>query len=348
MHLHYLRELSDRFETSVLCDIAPENAAASAERFGVPKTCTDWRELLREPLDAVLVLTGGSHAPMAIEAARAGLHVLVEKPMCFSSAEGAAMVEAADDAGVTLMVAYNKRYDPAYLRFQEEAAALADRRFLRVTTLESPLQPYVAHYPLAPVSRPPEAVLERIRVESAASITAALGDADEGMRRVYHSVLLDTLVHELNAVRGLLGEPDRLDYADLSPERVTVMLRFGDLPVAIHWIDLPGIARYRMEFALYAPDRRVTLAFPSPFLRSEPSMLEIEEGDAGSTRARVSQEVTSFESGFKRELLAFHRAATEGTHPVTSGLDGLRDIALCQAIVACHRFGRPIEHPTLA
>lgn len=346
MHLHYLRELSDRFDVRVLCDIAPENAAASAERFGVPKTCTDWRELLDEPLDAVLVLTGGSHAPMAIAAARTGLHVLVEKPMCFSGAEAAAMVEAADTAGVTLMVAYNKRYDPAYLRFQQEAAALGDPRFLRVTTLESPLQPYVAHYPLAPVSRPPEDVLERIRAESAASITTALGDADEAMRRVYHSVLLDTLVHELNAVRGLLGEPDRLDYADLSPERVTVMLRFGGLPVAIHWIDLPGIARYRMEFALYAPDRRVTLAFPSPFLRSEPSMLEIEEGDTRSARARVSQEVTSYESGFKRELMAFHVAATGGTPPVTTGVDGMRDIALCQAIVACHRSGRPIEHPT--
>jgi predicted dehydrogenase len=347
MHLHYLRELSDRFEVSVLCDLAPENAAASAERFGVPRTCTDWRELLGEPLDAVLVLTGGSHAPMAIEAARAGLHVLVEKPMCFSSAEAAAMVGAADAAGVTLMVAYNKRYDPAFLRFQQEAAAIDDPRFLRVTTLESPLQPYVAHYPLAPVSRPPEAVLERIRAESAASITAALGDADEGLRKVYHSVLLDTLVHELNTVRGLLGEPDRLDYADLSPERVTVMLRFGDLPVAIHWIDLPGIARYKMEFALYAPERRVTLSFPSPFLRSEPTLLEIEEGEAGSPRARVSQEVTSYESGFKRELMAFHESVVERTPPLTSGLDGKRDIALCQAIVACYRSGRPIEHPTL-
>ena len=35
------------------------------------------------------------------------------------------------------------------------------------------------------------------------------------------------------------------------------MLRFGALPVAIHWIDLPGIARYGMEFALYAPERRL-------------------------------------------------------------------------------------------
>ena len=70
MHLHYLRELSDRFEISVLCDIAPGSAAASAERYDVRKFVTDWREMLREPIDAILVLTAGSHAPMAIEAAR--------------------------------------------------------------------------------------------------------------------------------------------------------------------------------------------------------------------------------------------------------------------------------------
>ena len=92
-------------------------------------------------------------------------------------------------------------------------------------------------------------------------------------------VLLDTLVHELNTVRGLLGEPDRLDYVDLRDNSLTAMLSFGDLPVAIHWIDLPGIARYQMEFALYAPDRRVTLSFPSPFLRNEPTTIEIEGGD---------------------------------------------------------------------
>ena len=120
--------------------------------FGVPKVCTDWRDVLREPIDAVLVLTAGSHAPMAIEAAKAGNHVLVEKPMCFSTARAQAMVDAAETAGVTLMVAYNKRYDPAYLRFQDEASALTDARLLRVTTFESPFQPYVAHYPLAPVS----------------------------------------------------------------------------------------------------------------------------------------------------------------------------------------------------
>jgi predicted dehydrogenase len=346
MHLHYLRELSDLFETSIICDLAQETAAASAERYGIPRTCTDWRDLLDEPIDAVLVLTGGSHAPMAVEAARSGKHVLVEKPMCFSTTEAAAMVGAAAEARVTLMVAYNKRYDPAYMRFQDEVSALHDPRFLRVTTLESPIPAYVRHYALAPAGQAPADVLERARREEEAGVTEAIGDAEPTLRRIYRSVLLDTLVHELNAVRGLLGEPDRLDWVDLRETTVSVMLRFGILPVAIHWIDLPGIARYKMEFAAYAPDRRVTLSFPSPFLRSAPSVLEIEGGQSGTARSLVSEEITSYESGFKRELIAFHEAARGGSPPVTTGADSAGDIALCQAIIDCHRTGRPIDHPT--
>jgi predicted dehydrogenase len=150
----------------------------------------------------------------------------------------------------------------------------------------------------------------------------------------------------LNAVRGLLGEPDRLDHVDLREGSVTVLLRFGNLPVAIHWIDLPGIARYKMEFALYAPDRRLTLSFPSPFLRSEPTTMEVEGGEIGGTRSHVSTEITSFESGFKRELIAFHDAVTSGAPPVTSGVDAMRDIALCQAIIESYRSGRPVDNPT--
>ncbi len=45
------------------------------------------------------------------------MHVFTEKPMCFSVAEGKAMVAAAEEAGVTLMVGYPKRYDLAYAKF---------------------------------------------------------------------------------------------------------------------------------------------------------------------------------------------------------------------------------------
>src|SRR5579871_2734057 len=84
MHLNYLRELSDRFELAAICDVAPEARDACAREYHIASTFSDWRELVKQPLDAVLVLTSGSHAPIAVAAAQAGKHVLVEKPMCLS------------------------------------------------------------------------------------------------------------------------------------------------------------------------------------------------------------------------------------------------------------------------
>ena len=345
MHLHYLAELAGRYEVAAVCDLDAGRARACAERYGIPAVFTDWRDLLGHPLDAVLVLTSGSHAPIAEAAARAGRHVFVEKPMCFSAGEGLAMVTAAEQAGVKLMTGYPKRYDPAFARMQEETAQAGDVRLLRVTTFESPLRPYVEHYPLLPRAPLPAEVTAGLRADTDERIRTATGAASDLERQVYEMVLLDTLVHELNTVRGLLGEPTRLEYASLAPDCVTVMLRFGTLPAVIHWIDLPGIARYAMEFALYAPDRRLRLTFPSPFLRNEPATLAIEDGTAGSARAWRTEEVTSYESGFKRELEAFHDWIVTGREPVTAGPDGLRDIALCQAIVDCHHRGVPVDDP---
>ena len=346
MHLHYLAELAGSYEVAAVCDAVPDSARACADRYRIGAVFTDWRELVAEPLDAVLVLTSGSHAPIAVAAAEAGRHVLVEKPMCFSVTEGQAMVAAAERAGRTLMVAYPKRYDPAYARFRVAAAEVAGARMLRVTTCESPLAPYVGHYPLNPRPPAPGSLAAALAAEADAAIAAAIGEADELERYVYQMVLLDTLVHEISTVRGLLGEPDSVDYVDLRHASVTVMLSFGDLPVAIHWLDLPGIARYGMEFALYGPDRRVTLTFPSPFLRNEPAVVEIQGGEPGTARSWRSEETVSYASGFKQELIAFHEAVITGQPPETTGLDGLRDIALCQAIIECHRRRAPVAHPT--
>jgi predicted dehydrogenase len=337
MHLHYLRELSDRFEIAALCDISEEVRTACGREYGVADQVGQWQELLQRELDAVMVLTSGSHAPIAIAAAKAGMHVFTEKPMCFSVAEGREMVAAADAAGVTLMVGYNKRYDPAYRRLLEEKPALKDPRLLRITTLESPIPPYVQHYNLRRGGPLPKELADSLRADDDARVAAALPDADALSRWAYRYVLLDSLVHELNAMRGLMGEPDRVDFADIRETGLTVVFTYGPVQCVLMWVDLPVIARYSMEFALYSPERRLTLAFPSPFLRSMPTLLITEEGEADSPRATRTEEVASYRESFKEELIHFHDCVTRKSEPITSGRDTLHDIALCEAIVAVHR-----------
>ncbi len=72
MHLHYLAELADRYEMVAVCDLDADSARACAGRYGIPAVFTDWRDLLGHPLDAVMVLTSGSHAPIAEAGPRSG------------------------------------------------------------------------------------------------------------------------------------------------------------------------------------------------------------------------------------------------------------------------------------
>ena len=346
MHLHFLRELRDHFEIAALCDISRDSVTANANEYGVTSLHTDWRDLLREPLDAVLILTSGSHAPIAIEAARAGLHVFVEKPMCFSVAEGLEMVAAAQQSGVVLMLGYPKRYDPAFGRFKEEVANLREPTLLRVTTTESPFQPYVGHYPLTVSSDVTSEVLAPLQADSTSRLVAAIGTDDAFLLGQYQAVLLDTLVHEINTVRAVLGEPDRLDFVDMQPGRLSALLSFADTSAAIHWIDVPAMTRYSMEFAMFAKDGRAILTFPSPYLRNAPTLLSIEGGSANDVASWRREEVTSYESGFKEELRAFYAAVVDGAQVITSGTDAARDIAMCQAIIRCVQQRTPIERPT--
>ena len=117
-HMGAFTEHRDEVELVAVCDIREEAARAYAADAGVPPDAvhTDAGALLaRDDVDAVDIATiHDQHAANAIAAARAGKHVLLEKPMACSVPEARAIVAACEDAGVTFMVAQMLRYLPHY------------------------------------------------------------------------------------------------------------------------------------------------------------------------------------------------------------------------------------------
>ncbi|HEX5940415.1 MAG TPA: Gfo/Idh/MocA family oxidoreductase [Dehalococcoidia bacterium] len=97
------------------------SAEAAATEFSIPRVYESWEELIADQdVDAVDICTVNSlHAPIAIAAARAGKHVLVEKPMAVTLAQADEMIDAARRAGVLLMVAHNLRYVPVFEMLHE-------------------------------------------------------------------------------------------------------------------------------------------------------------------------------------------------------------------------------------
>jgi 2-desacetyl-2-hydroxyethyl bacteriochlorophyllide A dehydrogenase len=98
---------------SACYDPVAELAAELALEHGAAVTATVEEMLARADVDAIfLAVPHHLHAPLAITAAEAGKHVIVEKPLANTLAGAKQMVEAADRAGVVLSVAFPHRYEP--------------------------------------------------------------------------------------------------------------------------------------------------------------------------------------------------------------------------------------------
>lgn len=140
-HMPTLKKMSDRVEMVAFCDIIPERAEKAAKDFGSPdaKVYTDYKELLKDPeIHNVRVLTQNRlHAEISIDCLNAGKHVLVEKPMCITSEEADAMLEAAERSGKTLAVGYQFKFSPdaMYTRAETERGSFGDIYFGKCRSL---------------------------------------------------------------------------------------------------------------------------------------------------------------------------------------------------------------------
>jgi UDP-N-acetyl-2-amino-2-deoxyglucuronate dehydrogenase len=108
-HFEAIRKV-DGIVLSAVCDTDPERARAAGEEQGVPWFVSEAEMLRNAELDMVSICTpSGLHAANGVEAARAGKHVLTEKPMSLTLEQADALVAACDAAGVHLFVVKQNR-----------------------------------------------------------------------------------------------------------------------------------------------------------------------------------------------------------------------------------------------
>ena len=102
-----------------------ETARRAAERLAIPRAHGSYKALLADAdVDAVYIpLPNHLHAEWSIAAARAGKHVLCEKPLALTAADAERMIEAAEAAGVHLMEAFMYRHHPSWVTVRELVAS---------------------------------------------------------------------------------------------------------------------------------------------------------------------------------------------------------------------------------
>lgn len=333
MHLPYLAAKRDRFRLTALAEPSRTVREALGALYGIEGLHAGWQELVeRGDLDALVVCSpAGTHAPIVLGALEAGLHVLVEKPMCITLADADAIVAARDGSGLVVQVGTMKRFDPAYERMLDELPESADElRYVSVVVNDPEFEPFFAPGDIVRGDDVPADVIEATRQAESDQVRAAVGSDDRDVVRAFSESFLGSAVHDLNVVHGLLermGEPlpARVVGGDWwnGGRAVTGSVRLANgARWDSAWIQLLDTYEYHEVISLFFADSVRTLVFPSPWQKQRPTVYRRSEARVG---ANVAEATTGYEEPFSRELDHFHACVVDGlpcrTPPEQARLD---------------------------
>lgn len=264
-------------------------------------------------VDAVYIaLPNDMHCEYTVRAARAGLHVLCEKPMAVTEQECMEMIQAAEENNVLLMIAYRLHFEAAHLEAIEAARndELGNLRLFTSTFSQN-------------------VVGEDIR----------LSPISEGGGSIY-----DMGIYCLNAARYLFRDepievsaqsasrPDDPRFADCD-EMTSVILRFpGDrLATFTSSFGAANVSELRLV------GDKGELAMDSAYQYAVPISLTIQS--EGTSRVRTFQKTDQFGP----ELVYFSDCILNNKLPEPDGYEGMADVAIIQAIYRAASTGQTIE-----
>ena len=308
-----------------VCREDPARAAEAAERFGVPCDTSLAALLARPEIEAVCICTpSGQHAEQAIAAARAGKHVLVEKPLALTLADADAMIAACQQAGVLLGVALQRRTDPQFRAAHHAIeSGLLGRPVLGTISI-----PYVR----------PQSYYE----SAAWRGTWALDGGGALMNQGIH--LVDLLLWLMGDVAEVEARFDTLDHAIEVEDCVAATLRFrnGALgTIAATTAAAPGFP-HRVEAYGTAGGLQIE---GETIVRWEGGGSEHHKAESsGPQAAGAGAKPTGISPiGHIRIMEDFVDAIRNGRPALVGGAEGRRSLALVLAVYEAARTGQAVR-----
>jgi predicted dehydrogenase len=331
VHLPILEALADRYQIAAVCDVSPSLRQTIGDRHRIPEDArfADFQDLVNHPeVDAVFVLNSDEyHADCVIAACRAGKHVLVEKPMTLTLAETDAIIQARDAAGVQVMVAYMRRFAPAFVEAIDEVRQLDRINYVRVRDIIGRNRLIIdqAHSVYRPVDIPAELATERAE-RAQRLVREAIGDGPPELIRSYR-LLCGLSSHDLSAMRELLGFPNSVVSAtQWNGGNFMVIVFAYDGYRAILETGVDDQVRFDAHIEVYGATRSLRIQYDTPYIRHLPTTLVIQETVGETFTERVVR--PTFKDPYTRELETFHEVVTAGTAPKTTPEDFRDDLRL--------------------
>lgn len=357
VHLPNLRTLRDQFTVTHLCDVSEDLAKALAqEQPGDVRASSDWSDVVADTnVDALLVLTPGSHGDIVLAALHAGKHVLSEKPLAYSQAEALEIASAATASGCIMQVGYMKMYDPILHRVRDEIARLGTIRVVRVTVLHPTDEVQFEHVSLHRAASVDRELIARGVAYSAERLTEALGDSTLGLKALYENVLLGSVIHDIALLRGLgFTLPSSFDFVSVDPApddsqpigpprimAVAALPESGQLQFSWNW--LPDFPEYTEEIVVIGDAGRLYLDLPGPYLPAHRARVRVVRMDGDERIDAVS--FAGHRTAFVHELEAFARSIQDGAEVLSTPEGAAADIACLESMVAAlgHRLALNVD-----
>lgn len=335
VHLPALYQLSDLFEVTAICDVSDNVLAGVGDAWGIAARTRDYAELLSlDAVDAVLIANPSVyHAEVTIAALQAGLHVLVEKPMCVTLSENDAIIAAQERTGKIVQVGTMRRYAPAFIEACRIVKGMDDIRLAHVHDIIGRnalvIDPTSRVVKADDLSESVSASMRRLQDER---IREAIGDMPDALKTAYN-MMLGLSTHDTSAMREMLGMPKRvLHAAQRQGGRVmTAAFDYGDF-VCVFTTGADSIPRYDTYLEIFGGDRVVRVDYDTPFVRNLPITLTVTEtADGVNNRRTVTH--PGWGDAFTEEWRAFHHSVMSGELPKASPQDFRQDLLLYREMI---------------
>lgn len=336
LHLPSLRQLSDLFEVTALCDSSPQVLAGVGDLWGITARFGNYQDMLYQSnVDVVLVANPHAyHSEVVLAALATGKHVLAEKPLCITLSEADAIIAAQQETGLTVQVGTMRRYADAFIHACKLVRELPEIRLARVHDVIGHNHLFIQHSSrvLRPSDVPQEIVragreLERQRIEE------AIGTDDPDLHNAY-LLMLGLSSHDLSAMRELLGRPQGVLYAAQRAKGsyITAAFDYGDY-VCHFETGNNSVADFDAYLSVYSSERIIKVKYDTPYVRNLPIRLEITEMDSENASSRRVLH-PEWNDPFVAEWRAFYESVTTGAPSKTDSVDFRQDLEL---------FGEMIE-----
>ncbi|ADY57278.1 oxidoreductase domain protein [Syntrophobotulus glycolicus DSM 8271] len=313
-------------ELAAVCDIVPGRAEEFARKYQA-RPYLDYQEMLRsEDIDIVTVATPSDlHAEIGIAAARAGKHVMVEKPMAMTLESADRLIQACREAGVKLGVIHQNRFNQSVKTLR---AALEDGRFGMLTHAQATVRwnrndEYYQQAPWRGTRLQDGGVLMNQSIHNIDLLQWMMGPAEEvfgftrtALRPIEMEDVAGAVIKFNNGSIGIIEAASTI-YPKNLEETLNIFGESGSVIIG-------GIAVNRIE----------AWEFPGS-----------EDEKAGIFAAQKTDPPSVYGFGHREIIENMMEAVRADTVPAVPGEEGRKALEIILAIYKCQETGQPVKLP---